>query len=182
MNRTLTEQKVLKKLGIPDFRHMTKNKIVEFAAMAPKMDPDVAKAAIAQFPRFKELSTALMEQFRGTMDSILQDERADQEPFCNACKSVLDYLKCELDKENLTSEDKNNIINAMIVVIAMMKENNDQHRKFLSDIVSKTWNYITLVTVAAVALLGVNVIAKYQSEGNDEESNGEDAYGNIDVA
>ena len=46
MKRTIKEKKVLKKLGIPDFRHMTKDKIIKFATMLPYMDPLVAKAAL----------------------------------------------------------------------------------------------------------------------------------------
>lgn len=33
MQRTISEQKVLKRLGIQDFRHMTKDKIMKFATM-----------------------------------------------------------------------------------------------------------------------------------------------------
>ena len=33
MQRSIKEQKILKKLGISDFRHMTKDKIVKFASM-----------------------------------------------------------------------------------------------------------------------------------------------------
>ena len=57
MKRTISEQKVLKKLGISDFRHMTKDKIVTFASMLPYMDPEVAKKALDQFPSFKELAS-----------------------------------------------------------------------------------------------------------------------------
>lgn len=52
MKRTLSEKKVLKKLGIPDFRHMTKDKVVEFASMLSRMDPEVAKKALEQFPEY----------------------------------------------------------------------------------------------------------------------------------
>lgn len=43
MSRTLTEKKVLKKLGIDDFRHLTKEKVITMATMLDKMDPEVAK-------------------------------------------------------------------------------------------------------------------------------------------
>ena len=46
MNRTLSEQKVLKKLDIPDFRHLTKDKIIAFASLLPQMDTEVAKKAL----------------------------------------------------------------------------------------------------------------------------------------
>ena len=45
MARSLTEQKVLKKLGIDDFRHLTKDKVITMASMLDRMDPEVAKKA-----------------------------------------------------------------------------------------------------------------------------------------
>ena len=52
LKRPMNEQKVLNKLGIEDFRHLSKEKVVEFISMIPNMEPEVAKAAIAQFPEF----------------------------------------------------------------------------------------------------------------------------------
>ena len=50
MNKPLIEAKVLTKLGIPDFRHLTKDKVVSFVSMLPHMDTEVAKMALEQFP------------------------------------------------------------------------------------------------------------------------------------
>ena len=52
MSRPLTEQQVLKKLKIEDFRHLTKDKVIAMASMLDKMDPEVAKKALEQFPDF----------------------------------------------------------------------------------------------------------------------------------
>ena len=43
VSRPYNELQVLKKLDIPDFRHMTKDKVIAFASMIPRMDPEVAK-------------------------------------------------------------------------------------------------------------------------------------------
>ena len=45
MSRTLTENQVLKKLNIPDFRHLSKDNIMSFVSMIDKMNPEVAKKA-----------------------------------------------------------------------------------------------------------------------------------------
>ena len=63
MQRTISEKKVLKKLGITDFRHMTKDKVVKLASMLPYMDPEVAKKALEQFPAFKDLASDLVSQY-----------------------------------------------------------------------------------------------------------------------
>lgn len=43
MSKSLNEVEVLKQLDIPDFRHMTKDKVINFASMLQNMDPEVAK-------------------------------------------------------------------------------------------------------------------------------------------
>lgn len=60
MSKPLTEKQVLKKLGIPDFRHMTKAKVMQFATMLPYMDPEVAKMALEQFPEFAKRATEIL--------------------------------------------------------------------------------------------------------------------------
>ena len=58
MVRSLTEQKVLKKLGIDDFRHLTKDKVITMASMLDRMDPEVAKKAIEQANTADEIKNA----------------------------------------------------------------------------------------------------------------------------
>ena len=48
-SKVLSESQVLEKLDIPDFRHLSKDKIMTFFSMLPSMDPEVAKKAIEQF-------------------------------------------------------------------------------------------------------------------------------------
>lgn len=39
----LSEKKVLKQLGISNFRYLTKEKVIELTSMLDRMDPKVAK-------------------------------------------------------------------------------------------------------------------------------------------
>ena len=60
MGRPLTEQQVLKKLKIEDFRHLTKDKVIAMASMLDKMDPEVAKKSLEQFPDFSKTMKAVL--------------------------------------------------------------------------------------------------------------------------
>ena len=62
MARPYTEQQVLKKLDISDFRHLTKEKVIAFATMVPKMNPEVAKKALEQFPNFASTSLDVLKE------------------------------------------------------------------------------------------------------------------------
>lgn len=67
MDRPYTEIQVLKKLDIPDFRHLTKDKVIAFATMIPGMEPEVAKKALEQFPNFVSISLEIMKEYRGIL-------------------------------------------------------------------------------------------------------------------
>jgi len=43
MEYQINEKRALKKLGIDDFRHLTKANVVQLASMVDKMEPEVAK-------------------------------------------------------------------------------------------------------------------------------------------
>lgn len=60
----MSEAKVLKKLDIADFRHLTKDKVIKMASMLDKMDPEVAKKALEQ------LSGVLLIQLRKCYQNI----------------------------------------------------------------------------------------------------------------
>ena len=73
MQRTISEQRVLQRLGIQDFRHMTKDKIMRFATMLPYMEPEVAKKALEQFPAFKDLAGQLVIEYKSIVADTLTD-------------------------------------------------------------------------------------------------------------
>lgn len=167
MKRTISEQKVLHKLGIPDFRHMTKEKIVEFATMLPKMDPEVAKAAIAQFPNFKDLSLALVDRYKEVLNVILHENRADQEAFYEACNLILETMRDELGQEGLTAEDRDRIEARMIEVAQMLRENISENREFLKSITRSAALVIGVVLALGGALLGANAVLNGEASEDD---------------
>lgn len=75
MARPYTEQQVLKKLDIPDFRHLTKEKVIAFATMVPKMNPEVAKKALEQFPNFASTSLDVLKEYRSVIQEAMEDDR-----------------------------------------------------------------------------------------------------------
>ena len=173
MKRTISEQKVLHKLGIPDFRHMTKEKVVEFATILPKMDPEVAKAALAQFPNFKDLSLALVDQYKEVIDAVLHENRAGQEAFYEACNLILETMRDELGQEGLTSEDRDRIETRMIDVAQRLQENISENREFLKSIARNAALAMGFVLALSGALLGANAVLN--GEASEEDLDDADA-------
>ena len=167
MKRTLSEQKVLKKLGITDFRHMTKDKVVKFASMLPFMDPEVAKKALEQFPAFKDLASDLVGQYKIVIDKALEGNEANQNAFCEACNNIILSLQNELDNDNLTSEDRDRIENKMIQVAGMLGENDEKNKNFLLKVLGIMAATVVFVGGAAAAILGSNAQISKSDDSDD---------------
>jgi hypothetical protein len=56
MSNQLIEREVLQQWNIPDFRHITKDKIMTFASMLHNIEPEVAKKALEQFTEFAKMA------------------------------------------------------------------------------------------------------------------------------
>ena len=93
MGKTLTEQKVLRRLGIDDFRHLTKDKVISMATMLDKMDPEVAKKALEQFPEFSKVSKEMLIEYKDTLDKGLETNRESVQSFYEVCNSNVNALQ-----------------------------------------------------------------------------------------
>ena len=168
MPRTLTEQIVLKKLGIPDFRHMTKDKIVQFASVLPRMDPEVAKKALEQFPEFAKSATEIVSYYKDVVYKGLDKNTASVNSFYAMCDAINDTLHEQLQDEHLTFEEKSVIIDKMIELAKMKAEKDTENKKFISAVIGKVSLGIGIAVGAVAAVLGAQTsISSGTSEDDD---------------
>ncbi|MCR5660739.1 MAG: hypothetical protein K6G50_01255 [bacterium] len=127
----ISEEKALNQLKISEFGQMTKEKLVKFSSILPRMDPEVAKKALEQFPSFTELSSALVEHYKTVVDKAFEKNGDSQKAFYESCNSILDSLRKELEKENLTPEEKERIEDKMIEVAKLIGQKDNENKSFL---------------------------------------------------
>lgn len=165
MKKTLTEQQVLKKLEIPDFRHLTKNKVIKFASMIPTMDPDVAKKALEQFPEFSKTTLEMLDEYKEILEKGVEANTTNIVACNEACTLIISSLQKELDKEEHSFEEKKYIIDKMVEISKMMNEKDTENKKFL----------MGLSVVAGFVVLGVvNIAASMLGEKIDLETSESD--------
>lgn len=156
MKYTISEKKALKKLGIPDFRHMTKAKIVEFARMLPYMDRKVALKALEQFPEYKDMSCQLANTYKQILSDILASNNKTVDASISACNKTLDSLAKTLEKDNLPPDVIKCTQEQMIEVANLMREIDKQNKKFLLKIAG--FGTITIAILGGIggAIFGAN--------------------------
>ena len=106
----LTEKQVLKKLNIPDFRHLSKDKIMTFFSMLPNMDPEVAKKAIEQFPTYAGTVKEIVSEYKGFLKKSLADNAESVQSYYAICNSILNTLSNMLEQDDLSFDEKKYII------------------------------------------------------------------------
>lgn len=170
MKYNLTEQKVLKKLNIPDFRHMTKDKISKFMAMTPNMDPTVVKAAIEQFPNFKDFAVEMTDSLKELVEISFNANKESQKFFYDSCNKVLSTLEKDLEKENISEQERDNIRNKMMEVILCIGAKDSENKKFTYSIIRDAFLMLGLVTLGAVSVLGTAILTPTSEESIYDEN------------
>ena len=155
MNRTMTERKVLRKLGIQDFRHMTKEKVTGFVSMLPHMDPEVAKKALEQFPDFTKTAVAITADLKDGLDKLVGSNADNMREINAACRSILDSLEAELAREDRSEEERARIIDSMLQVAQLMSEKDTENKAFLREVGKYAAGACIVVVFALAAVLGV---------------------------
>ena len=152
MSRTLTENQVLKKLNIPDFRHLSKDNIMSFVSMIDKMDPEVAKKALEQFPDFAKVSIDGLTNLKNTVLKSMDDDKESANRFYDMCDTVIDAIKLAMSDGEVTFEEKKYCIDKMQEIVKMASEKDSEGKKF-------KWSLVANFALSAVIVVAATVVA-----------------------
>ena len=157
MDKALTEQQVLDKLEIPDFRHMTKEKIMTFASMLQNMDPEVAKKAIEQFPDFAKMALDALTDYRDVFEKTLDSNNESSKQCFKTYDEILDALKACVEREDIDFEERKFYIDKMMEIAQMAEKKDSENKNFVWKMIGTASMVVIAVVGSGAALLGGNV-------------------------
>lgn len=165
MVKLLTEQKVLKKLDIVDFRHLTKDKVITMASMLDKIDPEVAKKALEQFPEFSSTAKEIVSEYKDTLDKCLDTNKESTKSYYDLCNSLIETLQKELEKDNNSFEERKYIMDMMYKLSKDVGEKDSENKKFIISLAIIGASAIGSAIYAVASVLGAN--AKFENNDMD---------------
>ncbi len=152
----LTEEEVLKRLNIPDWRHMSKDKIMSFTSSLQCMNPEVAKEVLKKFPEFAKMCSDALTDVTKAMNEVIEHTDRNTHIVLDAYLSEINTLQNELKRENLSLEDKlilNNEIKELLEKMDLVaKESNKQ----VHELFNKVLSVVVGTLMVGGAMLGVN--------------------------
>lgn len=169
MGKLWSEEKVLKKLQIQDFRHLAKDKVIAMASMLDKMDPEVAKKALEQFPEFAKTMKEVLQDYKESLDTALKENGESVMSYYASCDAIITSLQKELNKEDLSFEDRKYIIDKMVEVNQMKGMKDSENKKFLATLALCGAAAVTVVAGTLASVLGANTQVRIGNDDNDIE-------------
>ena len=168
MKKQLTEQQVLDLLDIPDFRHLSKDKLMKFTSSLPDMEPSVAISALQQFPKFAETSIEIIECYKQIVGKELDHNADNMKSFNDTCQVVIVSLQSLLDKDDLTFEEKNKVIDKMMSVLQIQADKDSENKKWQQKILFGLGAIVTVAVGLLAASIGAN--AEIKTKNDDEDA------------
>lgn len=170
----VTEEQVKKALKISDFRYMSKDKIMEFASLIPQMDKEVAIAIINQFPNYVEYTLGVTEQLNKACDRVIQSNEQSQKEVVISYKFVLETIREELKRDDISTERRDELINEMINIADKISFKDTENKKWLQKTFTKVASVIWAAVLLGAVLLGANAKGNEIPSLDEEEEENED--------
>jgi len=148
----LTAGQVKEYLDIPDFRHLTRDKLIKFVSAIPDMDNEVAIKIIEQFPEFTGYAKVLVDHYDGMCNDILKGNGRSVQAVMDGYKQTLDLLDELAKDEKSSAEDRRYFAEEMVKIADKMAASDTSNKNFLAGITKdNTWfACVTLVVCAGV--------------------------------
>lgn len=157
MNKKLmTEEQVKQELGIVDFRTITKDKIMNFVSLMPKLDKELSIKIIEQFPNYASMATSMVNNLMDMCNNALESNKVTEKEAIEAYKYVLETIRVELKDEEFTAAEKEKFTKQMIEVADKISEINVKNKKWLENIIKYGSSTLAVALVVGAAILGVN--------------------------
>ena len=153
----MSEEKVLKKLNITEFRYLTKDKVIKMASMLNEMDPEVAKKALEQFPEFANTTKEMLTEYKASLDKGFESNNESVKSVYATYNAVIASLQKELENESLTFEQKKIIIEKMEGIAEKVDNKDTENKRFIGSMIALATVVATGVTVALKSVLGGNM-------------------------
>ena len=157
MKKPLSEKKVLKKLKIHIFEQLGKGTVMRFASQINKMDPEVAKKALEQFPNFAAEVKDAITEYKDIAIKIISSGDDDHKELIKMITDEHTVLLSMLNN-NLTVEEKLQILDRLDALQEKVAKENKEMRM-----------YRMTVAGSALTIIGVGILALASSLGGNAE-------------
>jgi hypothetical protein len=161
------EDELKNALQISSWKNLSKDKLVAFVSMMPDMDRELARKIIEQFPEFRRFAEGALDVLAKRYDSALDHNKQSQHTFYQGTRELRSILAGELDKDHLTRDEREFIIEKLMELSRMDAQKDSENKRFLDSMFGKVTVAAGVVVAAGAVILGGKVAIQ---RGDSDES------------
>lgn len=153
-NKFMSADDVKKFWNIQDFRHITKEQVIEFTSMIPHMSKDVAIACINQFPDFAKNSVIMIDHLTSICQSALQENSKIDHVILESYFATLTACKIKLENDELSFDQQQQILDTMIYINDKMADIGMLNKQYNLKVIDRVLGAVLAVIVTGAGILG----------------------------
>lgn len=141
-----------------DFRSIKKEDYLSFFSGLTKLDPTVA---IEQLKQFINYANSSKEMYKNNVDlskSLVDSDDIETKEIYELEKIYINSLSSQLEKEDISAEERSEIINNMSTVIHNANQRKNNNQSFKLKIQNNSNTILGIVTLCLASTLGATVI------------------------
>lgn len=135
--------------------------MLSFASNIDKLDPEVAKAIIGQFPEFKSYMLSLVDIFKEQTNNIMESGDKVSKNTYDAIQSIINVLTWELQNTELNAEQRNKCEDRLMELAKMCVNLDEKNKNFLERILNKIVNFLVGLAGITACILCVAIGIKH---------------------
>ena len=135
--------------------------MLSFASNIDKLDLEVAKAIIGQFPEFKSYMLSLVDIFKEQTNNIMESGDKVSKNTYDAIQSIINVLTWELQNTELNAEQRNKCEDRLMELAKMCVNLDEKNKNFLERILNKIVNFLVGLAGITACILCVAIGIKH---------------------
>lgn len=149
---------------------LSKDKMIRFAMMMPDMDTELALKIVEQFPVFADFATGVIGAMKKMHKTTLVANKESQDHFHQSCKTAIEILNVQLNKDGLSFEEKKYFIEEIKEILKLESQKDSENKQFLDAVLKKLLVGLAFVGALGVAFVGGKVVAESKDSPDADDS------------
>ena len=129
--KKLSENDALSRLHVNSFSEISKDNFDEFVLALPKMDPEVAKKALDQFPEYVTYASSAIRDYKDTLFKAIESGEKGFDTVAKGRLIIIESLGKMLESDNLTFEQKMTVAEKMNEISDKSSLDLERHHNFM---------------------------------------------------
>lgn len=125
------EDQVKQALGIDDWRRLSKEKVVQFAAMVPDLDREVLLRIVEHLPEFRKFGEVALQQLDATQQTLFESNDKSLVGLQRTFEETQKMLAEMLARPNLSPEERLYFTEKTFELLRMAADVHKENQNFL---------------------------------------------------